>query len=161
MDEYTVPSKLYRVYWTGRYLERLDSMARMLLSILGADNPGDRAVCLASLAVNLGIPFKGEEEFLCRMIYDEETPSSVLHAARMVRINFHGIGIERVLREANMLVLVAEDRVDCRDLDTVKKHLQDVLTAAGRLGKIIEEELVITPTPPEHVLREQLLHQQQ
>ncbi len=153
-----VPSMLYRIYWTGRYVERIDLVARSLLTLV---SDGMDEGLLKRLAANLGLEYLGARDLVCRLLYDESSPSSILHAAKMIRLNLHGLGAERALREANLLVLAAEDRVDCSNPEEVRKHLEDVLFAANKLGRIIEEDLVAPPTPPEHVLRDQLLHQQQ
>lgn len=158
MNSAVVPSILYRIYWTGRYIERIDLAARSLLAILSAGASED---LLRSLAASLGLKYESPQDIVCKLLYDESQPSSILHAAKMVRLNLHGIGAERALREANLLVLASEDRIDCSSMDEVRKHLEDVLFAANKLGRIIEEDLVAPPTPPKHVLRDQLLHQQQ
>ena len=161
MKEIPVPSQLYRIYWTGRYLERLDMTSRTTLAILSIENPVDVNKGLLKFAENIGVEFKSAKDFIDRILYDENLPASVLHSAKMIRLNLSGLGIERVMRQANMLVLIAEDRVNTSKLDDIIKHLKDLVTAARELGKLIEEELITPPTLPERVLREQLLHQQQ
>ena len=149
------PSQLYRLYWTGRYLERIDLTARSLLAALSAGAPEES---LRALAGSLGREYQGLWRFLEDLLYGEE--GSIVHAARMVRLNLMGLGSERLSREANMLVLLAENRVG-RSLGEVRRHLQDVLRAALSLGEVLEAELTAPPTPPLEKLREQLMHQQQ
>ncbi len=161
MGQAPVPSRLYRVYWTGRYLERIDLLARGLDAAVRAFLETGSEEPLARLAASLGLGYGGLAGLAEEVLYSERGPSSVLHAARMVRLNLQGLGVERLLREANMLVLAAENRVDTSDPRSILKHLDDLVSATNRLGRVIEEELTAPPTPPESVLREQLLHQQQ
>ncbi len=149
------PSQLYRLYWTGRYLERIDLTSRSLLAALSSASPEE---ALAGLARSLGREYGGLWGFLEDVLYGRE--GSLVHAARMIRLNLMGLGSERLSREANMLVLLAENRVE-RSLDSVRSHLQDILSAALRLGEVLEAELTVPPTPPAEKLREQLMHQQQ
>ncbi|MCE4625400.1 MAG: alpha-E domain-containing protein [Desulfurococcales archaeon] len=158
MGEILVPSMLYRLYWTGRYIERIDLLVRSLLAAVGRGVDESR---LQALASNLGVEYRGAVDFLCSLLYDESNPSSILHAAKMIRMNMHGLGATRALREANLLVIEAEDRIDCNNFEEVRRHLENLLYAVNKLGKVIEEDMVTPPTPPEDVLREQLLHQQQ
>ncbi len=161
MQAVPVPSKLYRVYWVGRYLERVDSIARALLAAVSEKKETGADSGFEKLALSLGIEYHGLHSFLEKILYDKDFPSSILHAARMIRMNMLGLGIERLLREANMLVLLAESRIDYNDMDALAKHLEDILSAVNGLGRAVENELTVPPSPPETVLREQLLHQQQ
>ena len=158
-----VPSRLYRVYWAGRYLERIDLAARSLLAAarLLRRDPGLGEAVLRELAASLGTGFTDPWGFLEEVLYSEDSPSSLLRAARMIRMNMLGLGVERLVREANLLVLAAENRVPRGDAEALERHLEDLLEAALRLGRVVEEELTAPPTPPARVLREQLLHQQQ
>ena len=162
MSGLEVPSRLYRLYWAGRYLERIDLTSRSLIAALryarGQSERLDSA--LRELALALGSDYRGPGEFLERVLYGD-APGSLLRAARMLRMNMMGLGVERLVREANMLVLAAENRVPPDDPERIMRHLEDLLDAALRLGRVIEEELTAPPTPPARVLREQLLHQQQ
>ncbi len=161
MASAAVPSRLYRVYWAGRYVERIDLLARSLDAAIRAFLETGSEAPLARLAAGLGLEYGGLRELAERVLYDERGPSSVLHAARMIRVNLQGLGVERLLREANMLVLTAENRVDTGSPESLMRHLEDLISAVNRLGRVLEEELTAPPTPPESVLREQLLHQQQ
>ena len=81
--------------------------------------------------------------------------------ARMVRFDLLGLSNPRLTKEANLLVLAAEDRIDVGDLNTVLKHLNNLISLASHLSQTIEEELTAPPTLPEEIVRSKLLHQQQ
>ncbi len=160
--EYTpTPSRLYRVYWTGRYLERIDSVSRSLLAAVGLYKAGGSDEPLRRLALSLGVEYRGPREFLQTILYSTDPPLGILHMARMVRFNLLGLGVPRLTKEASLLVLAAEDRIDPGDLDAVEKHLENIIRLAGHLGQVLEEELTAPPTLPEEVVKAQLLHQQQ
>lgn len=163
MSGLEVPSRLYRLYWAGRYLERIDLTSRSLIAALRYSRGRPEALdsALRELALALGTEYRGPREFLESVLYGEDAPGSLLRAARMLRMNMMGLGVERLVRESNMLVLAAENRVPLDDPNRIIRHLEDLLDAALRLGRVIEEELTAPPTPPARVLREQLLHQQQ
>ena len=155
------PSRLYRVYWTGRYLERIDSLSRALLAAVAAYRATGSEEPLRALAASLGLDYGGLRGFLSTVLYSTDPPVGILHMARMVRFNLLGLGIPRLTKEANLLVLAAEDRIDAGDLDAVVKHLENLIGLTASLGRAIEEELTAPPTPPEEVMKAQLLHQQQ
>ncbi len=161
MQAFPVPSKLYRVYWVGRYIERIDAIVRALLAAAGEKKETGKDSGFEKLASSLGMKFTSLPSFLETLLYDKDFPSSILHAARMIRMNLQGLGIDRLLRESNMLVLLAESKIDYGNMDSLIKHLEDILSAVNSLGRAVENELTVPPSPPEAVLREQLLHQQQ
>ena len=154
-----LPSKLYKAYWLGRYVERVDSVARALLSALNSLKHLKSEEPLMSLADSLGIEFIKHEKFIEEILHGD-IPSSILYAVRNMRTNAIGLGIERLVRESNILVIAVEERPDLQKIDEVIKHANDVIAAINNMGRVINEEIA-PPEIPEDKRQKQTRHQQQ
>ncbi|NJK77982.1 MAG: alpha-E domain-containing protein, partial [Nanoarchaeota archaeon] len=91
---------MHKAYWLGRYVERVDGVARALLSALYSLKNLKSEEPLISLADSLGIEFTKHEKFLEEILYGD-IPSSILYSVRNMRTNAIGLGIDRLVREAN------------------------------------------------------------
>ncbi|WP_179363325.1 alpha-E domain-containing protein [Nitrosopumilus oxyclinae] len=154
-----LPSKLYKAYWLGRYVERVDSITRSLLSALHTYKNLKSEEPLISLADSLGIEFTKREKFL-EVILHGDVSSSVLYAVRNMRTNAMGLGIDRLVRESNILVIAVEERPDLQNIDEVIKHANDVVAAINNLGRVIDEEIA-PPKISDDTRQNQTRHQQQ
>jgi hypothetical protein len=154
-----VPSKLYKAYWLGRYVERVDSISRALLSALYSLKDLKTEEPLISLADSLGIEFTKPEKFIEEILHGDIS-SSILYSVRHMRTNTIGLGIERLVREANILVIAVEEKPDIQKIDEVINHANDVIAAINNLGRVIDEEIA-PPAIPEEKRRMQTRHQQQ
>jgi hypothetical protein len=153
------PSKLYKAYWLGRYVERIDNVARALLSALYSLKNLQSEEPLMSLADSLGIEFTKHEKFLEEILHGD-IPSSILYSVRHMRTNAIGLGIERLVRESNILVIAVEERPDLQKIDEVINHANDVIAAINNLGRVINEEIA-PPNISEEKRQNQTRHQQQ
>jgi len=154
-----LPSKLYKAYWMGRYVERVDSVARALLSSLYSLKNLKSEEPLMSLADSLGIEFTKHEKFIEEILHGD-IPSSILYSVRNMRRNAIGLGIERLVRESNILVIAVEERPDLQKIDEIIKHANDVIAAINNMGRVINEEIA-PPEIPEEKRQNQARHQQQ
>ena len=154
-----LPSKLYKAYWLGRYVERVDSVARALLSALHSLKHMHSEEPLMSLANSLGIKFTKHEKFLEEILHGD-IPSSILYAVRNMRTNAVGLGIERLIRESNILVIAVEEKPNLQKIDEVIKHANDVIAAINNMGRVINEEIA-PPEISEDKRQNQIRHQQQ
>ena len=112
-----------------------------------------------SLADSLGIEFIKHEKFIEEILHGD-IPSSILYAVRNMRTNAIGLGIERLVRESNILVIAVEERPDLQKIDEVIKHANDVIAAINNVGRVINEEIA-PPEIPEDKRQKQTRHQQQ
>ena len=154
-----LPSKLYKAYWLGRYVERVDGVARALLSALYSLKHLQSEEPLKSLANSLGIEFTRHEKFL-EVILHGDVPSSILYAVRNMRTNAIGMGIDRLTRESNILVIAVEEKPDLQKIDEVINHANDVIAAINNMGRVINEEIA-PPEIPDDKRQKQTRHQQQ
>lgn len=154
-----LPSKLYKAYWLGRYVERVDSVSRALLSALYSLKNMKSEEPLIALADSLGIEFTTNEKFVEEILHGDVS-SSILYSARNMRTNAIGLGIERLVRESNILVIAVEERPDPQKLNEVIKHTNDVIAAINNLGRVIDEEIA-PPHISEEKRQNQIRHQQQ
>ena len=112
-----------------------------------------------SLADSLGMKFTKHEKFLEEILHGD-TPSSILYAVIHTRTNAIELGIERLVRESNILVIAVEERPDLQKIDDVIKHVNDVIASINNLGRVINEEIA-PPQISEEKRRNQTRHQQQ
>jgi len=154
-----LPSKLYKAYWLGRYVERVDSVSRALLSALYSLKNLQSEEPLMSLADSLGIKFTKHEKFLEEILHGD-IPSSILYSVRNMRTNAIGLGVERIVRESNILVIAVEERPNLQKIDEVIKHANDVIAAINNIGRVINEEIA-PPHISEEKRQNQTRHQQQ
>jgi len=153
-----LPSRLYKAYWLGRYVERVDSITRALLSALYSLKNLKSEEPLMSLADSLGMKFVKHEKFLEEILHGD-TPSSILYAVRNMRTNAIGLGIDRLVRESNILVIAVEEKPDLQKIDEVIKHANDVIASINNLGRVINEEIA-PPEISEEKRQKQIRHQQ-
>jgi len=154
-----LPSNLYKVYWLGRYVERVDSVSRALLSSLYSLKQLKSEEPLMALADSLGIEFTKHEKFIEDILHGD-IPSSILYSVRHMRTNAIGLGIERLVRESNILVIAVEERPRLNEIDEVIKHANDIIAAINNFGRVINEEIA-PPKISEEKMRQQTRHQQQ
>ena len=154
-----LPSTLYKVYWLGRYVERVDSVSRALLSSLYSLKQLKSEEPLMALADSLGIEFTKHEKFIEDILHGD-IPSSILYSVRHMRTNATGLGIERLVRESNILVIAVEERPRLNEIDEVIKHTNDIIAAINNFGRVINEEIA-PPKISEEKMRQQTRHQQQ
>lgn len=143
----------------GRYVERVDSVTRALLSALYSLKNLNSEEPLMSLAASLGIEFTKTEKLIEEILHGD-IPSSILYAVRNIRTNAIGLGIERLVRESNILVIAVEERPDPQNVDEIIKHANDVIAGINNLGRVINEEIA-PPDISEEKRQKQTRHQQQ
>ena len=153
-----LPSKLYKAYWMGRYVERVDSVARALLSSLYSLKTLNSEEPMMSLSDSLGLKFVKTDKFIEEILHGD-SPSSILYAVRNLRTNAIGLGIERLIREANILVIAVEEKPDPENIDEIIKHANDVIAAINNLGRVINEEIA-PPHISDEKRQKQTRHQQ-
>ena len=154
-----LPSKLYKSYWIGRYIERVDSISRALLSCLESLKTLNSEAPLKALAASLGLKYTNSEKFIDQILHGE-TPSSLLYSVRKVRTNAMGMGIDRMVKEANLLVLAVEEQTESKDLDGILKQTSDIIAAVNNIWRVIDDEFSPREIPKDK-LQKQIRHQQQ
>ena len=154
-----LPSKLYKSYWIGRYIERVDSISRALLSCLESLKSLNSEAPLKALASSLGLKYTSSERFIDQILHGE-TPSSLLYSVRKVRTNSMGMGIDRMVRESNLLVLAVEEQTESKDLDGILKQVSDIIASVNNIWRVIDDEFA-PPKIPKDKLQKQTRHQQQ
>lgn len=154
-----LPSKLYKAYWIGRYIERVDSISRALLSCLESLKTLNSESPLKALAASFGLKYTSSEKFIAEILHGE-TPSSLLYSVRKVRTNSMGMSIDRMVKEANLLVLAVEEQTESKDLDGILKQVSDIIAAVNNIWRVIDDEFS-PPQIPKDKLQKQTRHQQQ
>jgi hypothetical protein len=136
----------------------VDSVARALLSALNSLKNLKSEEPLMSLADSLGIEFTTHEKFIEEILHGDIS-SSILYSVRNMRTNAIGLGIDRLVRESNILAIAVEERPDLQKIDEVIKHANDVIAAINNMGRVINEEIA-PPQIPEDKRQNQTRHQQ-
>ncbi|ABP95049.1 MULTISPECIES: alpha-E domain-containing protein [Metallosphaera] len=108
-------SLAYRIYWTGRYLERIENICR--ISIIAVNNGSS----LDSIAKGYGL--KGEKELF----------EYVRMSLELLRENIRSFANEKLMIEVNEM----ESRINSPK-DNLVSYFSDIISSAMRLGNSLE-----------------------
>lgn len=120
-----IKSLAYKVFWAGRYLERIENISRM--SLLAIDKGGD----ISSIPSYLGI--------------DEDVQKYLINNFEILREDVRAFGDEKVMNALSSL----EGAIYSSTSD-LREYFLAVLKSTLYLGEVIEDQLkpVITTTLP-------------
>lgn len=143
-DRWLTDSRVYNLIWLGRWLERADTIARVLnvsatLAIQKGDNDQVFQEILSAAAAVRGIALENESDVVRALIKDDTT-SSIYHSLYTARGNATQVGSVELIQAIGEIVSALEEAIPGVDSPrAVQSLMESVLGGLSNVYRVIDD----------------------